>query len=137
MRLVSSAILLTHMANSDDFYQLLDPEKLNDYIRRNSKTSVRILVLLLGIVFGAIVPVLNLDSDFVKKGALVGLAIGFLWTAVRYKQSGSEGIAKTQKEVSVLFIYMVYFLLGVVGGHYLVRPVFEYFVSNFYPNLFH
>ena len=42
---------------------------------------------------------------------------------IKFRQSGEEGIEEIQGEVFVALFYLVYFILGVAAGHYLVKPV--------------
>ena len=94
------------MAN-DDFYQLLDLENLNKYVSENSNKSLRIVLFLSGFVIGAIVPTLGIDLESIKRGLLFGLIIGFIWIALRYRQSGKEGLVETQNEIFVAFVYLI------------------------------
>ena len=102
---------------------ILDLDKLNKYVNENSKKSVRNAVFLIGAVCGTITPTLDLNLDSIKNGLLIGLVIGFIWIALRYKKLGESGIMKTQNEMAVVIVYMFYFFLGAIGGYYLVRPL--------------
>ncbi len=75
-----------------------------------------------GFALSYFAPKFDFDLEIMTQGLVAGLVIGLLWSLVRYYKHGESGIARSQRELSKIFVYLIYFLGGYAFG-YLVFKV--------------
>ena len=89
--------------------------KLFEGIKVNKTLAV--LLAVLGFVCSYFTPDFLIDLEMMKQGLVAGIIIGLSWSAVRYVKFGEVGITKSQKELSIVFMYLMYFLAGFGVGY--------------------
>ncbi len=111
---------------NDDFFKMIDFEKINEYIKKNSDRRIRFVSFCIGLILGALAPDLEIQFDPLNVETLIGLVVGFVWTFSRYKKYGNSGVFKAQNELALFFTYLVNFIFGGVTGFYAVRTIVLY-----------
>lgn len=102
----------------DDFFQLINVEEFKNYISKTNKV-IRFVLLLVGLFGGMLIPEVDFNLEPVRKGLIIGFAIGVVLIGIRYGRSGSEWVEESQSDIAVSLIYLIYFFLGILVGHYL------------------
>ncbi len=113
---------------NDSLTDLAGLEKIKTFIGKSSK-RISAAMFLSGLAVGAVLPTIDLDLESIRKGTIAGFILGLLWVGMRFKQLGSAGIEKTQKDLVVAFFYLVHFFLGVAAGQFLLRPLLELIIN--------
>ncbi|OGC45651.1 hypothetical protein A2V49_03020 [candidate division WWE3 bacterium RBG_19FT_COMBO_34_6] len=72
--------------------------------------------MLFSFIFGAILSFFTkdfyFDIPYLKEGMGVGLVFGILWSLVKYKSNGIEGIESARKDFGKSIIYFFSFTTG-------------------------